>query len=68
MKFNFSSNFCSWAGWFEYDLVGNPQDRFSRDEVKVMHKSLLYIGVFESLCLAVYSLACFIIKVQLFYW
>ena len=24
LNFNFQANLCSWAGWFAYDLVGNP--------------------------------------------
>ena len=26
---NILGSFCSLAGWFEYDLVRNPEDRFS---------------------------------------
>ena len=24
------------AGWFEYDLVGNPKDRFSQDKAQIL--------------------------------
>ena len=27
---------CSWADWFEIYLVGNPEDRFSRDEAQMV--------------------------------
>ena len=29
---------CSRAGWFESYLVGNPEDRFSRDEAQITNK------------------------------
>ena len=31
---------CSWADRFESYLVGNPEDRFSRDEAHVMISAL----------------------------
>ena len=31
-NFNFLASLCSWGDWFEYRFVGNPGDRFSRDE------------------------------------
>ena len=36
--FNFLACLCSWAGWFETGFVGNPEDRFSRDEAHIMYK------------------------------
>ena len=35
-KFQYSSYFGSWAGWFEIRIVGNPEDRFSRDEAQLL--------------------------------
>ena len=29
---NFLASLCSWEGFFEHDLIGNPKDRFSDDE------------------------------------
>ena len=29
-NFTFLASLCSWIGWFGHDLVGNPEDRFSR--------------------------------------
>ena len=29
-------SFCGWAGRFESYLVGNPEDRFSRDETHIL--------------------------------
>ena len=31
-NFNFLASLCSWGDWFETCYVGNPEDRFSRDE------------------------------------
>ena len=31
LNFQTLAKFCSWAGWFEYDLVANREDRFSHD-------------------------------------
>ena len=33
VKYKSLASLCSWAGRFEYYLVANPEDRFSRDEV-----------------------------------
>ena len=30
-NFNLLAILCSWGDWFETCLVGNPEDRFSRD-------------------------------------
>ena len=34
-NFIFLASLCSWAGWFESHLVGNPKDRFCRDEAQI---------------------------------
>ena len=34
-NFNFLASLCSWAGWFESRFVGNPEDRFCRDEAHI---------------------------------
>ena len=31
-NFHFLASHCSWGDWFETRFVGNPDDRFSRDE------------------------------------
>ena len=31
-NFVFLVSLCSWAGWFESHFVGNPEDRFCRNE------------------------------------
>ena len=31
-NFNFIASLCSWGDWFETHFVGNPEDRFCRDE------------------------------------
>ena len=33
-NFNFLASLCSWGDWFETRFVGNPEDRFCRDETK----------------------------------
>ena len=38
--FNILASLCSWAGWFESDFVGNPEDRFSRDEAQLISPEL----------------------------
>ena len=38
-NFIFLASLCSWAGWFESLFVGNPEDRFSRDEAQTYSKS-----------------------------
>ena len=30
------ASLCSWAGWFEFYLVRNPEDRFSRDVAQLI--------------------------------
>ena len=34
-NFIFFASPCSWAGWFGYDHVENPEDRFSCDETHI---------------------------------
>ena len=34
---NFLASLCSWGDWFETRFVGNPKDRFSRDEAHIMY-------------------------------
>ena len=41
--FNFLSTHCSWPGWFEYGIVGNPEDQFSRDEAQLISPELIVI-------------------------
>ena len=36
-NFKTLASLCSWAGWFESYLVGNPEDRFSHDVAHVFH-------------------------------
>ena len=38
---NFLASLCSWAGWFESGFVGNPEDRFSRDEVHISYSTAI---------------------------
>ena len=35
-NFNFLTSPCNWADWFETRFVGNPEDRFCRDEAHIM--------------------------------
>ena len=35
-NFIFLASLCSWAGWFEYHLVGNPEDMISRDKAHMV--------------------------------
>ena len=35
-NFHFLASLCSWAIWFGYDLVRNPEDQFSRIETHIM--------------------------------
>ena len=38
---NFLASLCSWEDWFETRFVGNPENRFCRDEAHLfMHKQL----------------------------
>ena len=37
-NFNFLASPCSWAGWFESHLVGNPEDRFCQDKAQLSHQ------------------------------
>ena len=32
------ASLCSWAGQFEYYLIANPEDRFSRDEAHILRR------------------------------
>ena len=32
-SFNILTSLCSWAGWFEFDAIGNLKDRFSGVEI-----------------------------------
>ena len=32
---------CSWAGWFKYNLVGNPEDRFSHGKAHMSPSPLV---------------------------
>ena len=34
------ASLCNWAGWFESYLVGNLEDRFSRDEARMYLEEL----------------------------
>ena len=36
-NFHFLASLCSWAAWFVSHFVGNPGDRFSRDDAYIMH-------------------------------
>ena len=35
-NFSFLSSLCSWGVWFESRIIGNPKDKFCRDEAKIM--------------------------------
>ena len=37
-NFNILASLCSRADWFEPYVIGNPEDRFSRDEVHIKHE------------------------------
>ena len=37
-NFNFLASLCSWTGWFEYDLVGNTEDRLSRNAAHLIQE------------------------------
>ena len=41
-NFNFLASLCSWAGWFESRYVGNPEDRFCRDEAHIFPDQPIY--------------------------
>ena len=51
---NFLASLCSWAGWFESGFVGNSEDRFSRDEAKLISPELLVIILINLLSLAIW--------------
>ena len=55
--FNILASLCSWAGWFESDFVGSPEDRFSRDEAQLIAPELLVIILINLLSLAIW-MAC----------
>ena len=48
-NFNFLASHCSLGDWFETRFVGNPEDRFSRDEAHLVmlchevHNNVAYI-------------------------
>ena len=47
------ASLCSWAGWFESYLVGNPDDRFFRDEAQILcmqEYSLEHMGLVKKKC------------------
>ena len=35
-NFNLVASLCSWGDWFETRFLGNPEDRFSRDEAQLI--------------------------------
>ena len=45
--FNFLASLCSWAGWFQSGFVGNPEDRFSRDEAHYYYSNFVFIILLE---------------------
>ena len=47
INFNSLASLCSWGDWFETRLVGNPEDRFSRDEARYRLCLVLYL---DKLC------------------
>ena len=49
-NFNFLASPCSWADWFESHFVGNPEDRFCRDEAQLMYIKQLSLSLSLSLC------------------
>ena len=51
--FHFLPSLCSWADWFESCFVGNPEDRFSRDEAHIWPNNFLkYYTLFCKQCRA----------------
>ena len=36
LEAKFLGSLCSWAGWFGYDLVWNPEDKFYRVKAQMM--------------------------------
>ena len=47
-NFKTLASFCSWADWFECNLVANPEDRFSRDvtqSVKLKLQEFVFINL-----------------------
>ena len=40
MKFNFLASLCSLGDWFETHFVGHTEDRFSRDEARILCEML----------------------------
>ena len=40
------ADLCSWAGWFESYLVGDPEDRFSCDEARMFFFFFFFFGFF----------------------
>ena len=43
-NFIFLASLCSWAGWFEYHYVGNPEGRFSYVEAHIVLSQYRYFG------------------------
>ena len=39
-NFDFLASLCSWAGWFEFHFIGNPEDRFCH--VEAHHCNTMY--------------------------
>ena len=58
-KFNFLASLCSWGIWFETRYVGNPEDRFSRDEAHMTLKVLWKGGWFKAQYFTIKTPRCY---------
>ena len=43
-NFTILASLCSSAGWIGYDLVGNPNDKFSRLAAHMMERELIFLS------------------------
>ena len=50
-NFNFLASLSGWGDWFESRFVGNPEDRFRRDEAQIK-------TVFTSYAMKIFYVAC----------
>ena len=54
-NFNFLASLCRWGEQFESHFVGNPEDRFSRDEINIpktlVDRKIIFLKIlFENIC------------------
>ena len=63
---------CSWAGWFEYDLVESPKDWFSCDEAQMISTMKGWYPIFTRINLLALELLLIYLKqaiiMQKLYW